>query len=159
MTFFQQQSKHDIYLAKLFTTSPCVHRVSELCDCIEAVSGEKAEDQVLLTADGRQMDPRELIGSYSVGTVGFYPLKMLAFSPSVAFHGRRISHCLCSTGVKSAPLTLPTPPHSCPRVGDSSLRNFLYGGGCVCRRRIAPAAGNTETEALSCSFSAPGGSL
>lgn len=54
-----------------FTISSCVHRVSELCECIEAVSGEKAEDQVLLTADGRQMDLKELIGSYSVGTVSF----------------------------------------------------------------------------------------
>lgn len=44
--------------------------MAELCSSIEAVSGEKGDSQVLLTADGRQMDPRDLIGNYSVGTVG-----------------------------------------------------------------------------------------
>lgn len=44
-------------------------RVAKLCSSIETVGGEAADNQVLLTADGRQMDPRELIGNYSVGTV------------------------------------------------------------------------------------------
>ena len=44
-------------------------RVGELCSAIEGVSGESIENQVLLTADGKQMDPAQLIGAYSVGTV------------------------------------------------------------------------------------------
>lgn len=54
-------------LSHQFTPPPA--RVSQLCASIEAVSGEKADSQVLLTADGRQMDPQDLIGNYSVGTV------------------------------------------------------------------------------------------
>lgn len=46
-----------------------ISRVAELCSSIEAVSGEKPESQVLLAADGRQMDPHDLVGNYSVGTV------------------------------------------------------------------------------------------
>lgn len=54
---------------------PTVHffpRVAELCSCIELVSGEHASSQVLLTSDGRQMDPQDLIGKYSVGTVSLF---------------------------------------------------------------------------------------
>ena len=71
---------HDIpptarYVSFLFSNSnnlrvhSSLERVSELCSSIEAQSGEKADSQVLLTADGRQMDTRDLIGNYSVGTV------------------------------------------------------------------------------------------
>lgn len=45
-------------------------RVAELCSGIERVSGESANSQVLLTSDGKQMEPQDLIGKYSVGTVG-----------------------------------------------------------------------------------------
>jgi len=51
------------------STLHLVFRVSELCACIKEVGGEPVESQVLLTADGKQMDPTELIGNYSVGTV------------------------------------------------------------------------------------------
>ena len=40
-----------------------------MCSEIERVSGESAENQVLLTSEGKQMDPQDLIGRYSVGTV------------------------------------------------------------------------------------------
>ncbi len=48
---------------------PLSPRVAELCTAIEAVGGERAGSQVLLAADGRQMDPQDLVGNYSVGTV------------------------------------------------------------------------------------------
>lgn len=44
-------------------------RVSELCSAVKAVSNEAEEDQVMLTSEGKQMDPAEMIGAYSVGTV------------------------------------------------------------------------------------------
>ena len=43
--------------------------MSELCSAVRAVSNEAEEDQVMLTSDGVQMNPSEIIGSYSVGTV------------------------------------------------------------------------------------------
>ena len=64
----------------------CLSRVSELCSCIERVSGERSEDQVLLTADGRQMDPKDLIGSYSVGTVSIPCVFVVACSPIQCIH-------------------------------------------------------------------------
>ena len=44
-------------------------RVSELCSAVEVVSGQVAESQVLMTSNGQQMDPHNIIGAYSVGTV------------------------------------------------------------------------------------------
>ena len=48
-----------------------LNRVSELCEAIEVSSGEDANSQVLLASDGKQMNPSELIGAYSVGTVRY----------------------------------------------------------------------------------------
>ena len=45
------------------------YRVSELCSAVKAISNEAEEDQVMLTNEGKQMDPAEMIGAYSVGTV------------------------------------------------------------------------------------------
>ena len=45
------------------------HRVSELSSAVKALSHEAEEDQVMLTSDGKQMDPADMIGAYSVGTV------------------------------------------------------------------------------------------
>ncbi len=50
-------------------TSPPSLRVRELCEAVEGVSGEGAEGVVMLTSEGQQMEPNELIGRYSVGTV------------------------------------------------------------------------------------------
>ncbi len=44
-------------------------RVSDLCQAVEAESGEVGEGVVMLTSEGQQMEPNELIGRYSVGIV------------------------------------------------------------------------------------------
>ena len=44
-------------------------RVRDLCAAVQSISGESVDSQVLLTADGQQMDPNDVIGSYSIGTV------------------------------------------------------------------------------------------
>ncbi len=80
------------------------------------MSGEKAEDQVLLTADGRQMDHRELIGSYSVGTVSLLVSNLLTSMYNVMFHGRKISLSLSSTEAISALPSLPALCQDYPRV-------------------------------------------
>ena len=46
-----------------------LYRVSELCSAVKAISNEAEEDQVMLTSEGKQMIPAEMIGAYSVGTV------------------------------------------------------------------------------------------
>lgn len=43
--------------------------MSELCSAVKAVSNEAEEDQVMLTNEGKQMEPGNMIGAYSVGTV------------------------------------------------------------------------------------------
>ena len=52
----------------------CPCRVAELCSIVEAVSGEEVKGQVLMTSSGQQMDPSNIIGTYSVGTVSHAPL-------------------------------------------------------------------------------------
>lgn len=52
-----------------YMDSPCLS-VRELCEAVEAVSGEGVGGVVMLTSEGQQMEPNELIGRYSVGTVG-----------------------------------------------------------------------------------------
>ena len=47
------------------------YRVSELCSAVKAISNEAEEDQVMLTSEGKQMNPAEMIGAYSVGTVSW----------------------------------------------------------------------------------------
>ena len=53
----------------MLTGLTIARRVSELCEAVQAVSGEDASSQVLLASDGRQMNPSETIGAYSI-TVG-----------------------------------------------------------------------------------------
>ena len=59
--------------------------MSELCSAVRAVGHEAEEDQVMLTSDGKQMDPSDMIGAYSVGMV-------------IAFNGQIVSpdssHCV-----------------------------------------------------------------
>ena len=55
----------DRFISCLFKLS----RVSELCSAVKAISNEPEEDQVMLTSEGKQMNPAEIIGAYSVGTV------------------------------------------------------------------------------------------
>lgn len=46
-----------------------VDSVRDICSAVESVSGEDARNQVLLTAEGEQMDSNRVIGSYPTGTV------------------------------------------------------------------------------------------
>jgi len=67
--------KMEQYGMSAFTTC----RVRDLCAAVESISGENVDSQVLLTADGQQMDPNEVIGSYSIGTVELKLLWVLPF--------------------------------------------------------------------------------
>ena len=49
-----------------------VNSVRDICSAVESVSGEDARNQVMLTAEGQQMDPDRVIGSYPTGTVALH---------------------------------------------------------------------------------------
>ena len=57
--------------------------MSELCSVVEAVSGEEVKSQVLMTSNGQQMEPNNIIGAYSVGTVSHASQLLSPYKPSV----------------------------------------------------------------------------
>ena len=83
--------------------------MSELCSAVRAVGREAEEDQVMLTSDGKQMDPADMIGAYSVGMVIASNGQII--SPNsyrdIVHNYRRVSPSLSSIVATSPPPILP----------------------------------------------------
>ncbi len=57
------------------------------------MSGEDSSSQVLLASDGRQMNPSETIGAYSITASLLLSLKQVNDTISTVY--RRVNQCMC----------------------------------------------------------------
>ena len=132
-----------------------VNSVRDICSAVESVSGEDARNQVMLTAEGQQMDPDRVIGSYPTGTVTSH-LQTVLHEPSsplyppshTAGHQANLSvfqdiSNLC--GPTFHPFACQTKSVSLPPSSD-----VVFHNGCCLAYRFWPAeaVGAPSTEAL-----------